>query len=276
MLVKKIVSTVDNFSPREQKRYQVICQIQTFLKEGCSYREIAKRMGISRRTVAKYRAGNPKELCESGINQSKLDVYKDEIIKCLHNGYSKSKTVKRLYSLGYRGAKSTAFDYLVKIERYKIQNFAPQPYVRTYTEGMKYKAGSKGKSADYITRAGIFQYLWMNDNQLTPEHKDYILKTYPMVWEILSCIRSFRNVFIRRSMPGLYLFIERYSNSAIPELKSFAKGLQRDIKAVENAVASDLSNGFVEGINSKLKMVKRTMYGRCSRKLLSAKMILRC
>lgn len=150
---------MDNLSPLEQKRYQVICQIQMFLKEGCSHREIAKRMGISRRTIAKYRVGNPEEFCESGINQSKLDAYKDEIIKCLHNGYSKSKTVKHLYSLGYHGAKSTAFDYLVKIERYKTQSFAPQPYVRTFTEGMKYKAGSKGKSADYITRTGIFRYL---------------------------------------------------------------------------------------------------------------------
>lgn len=96
-----------------------------------------------------------------------------------------------------------------------------------------------------------------------------------MVWEILSCIQSFRNVFIRKSMPELYIFIERYSNSAIPEIKSFAKGLQRDIEAVENAVTSDLSNGFVEGTNSKLELVKRTMYDRCSKKLLNAKMIFR-
>jgi transposase len=46
------------------------------------------------------------------------------------------------------------------------------------------------------------------------------------------------------------------------------------MEAVENAVASDLSNDFVEGINNKLNSIKRTMYGRCSRKLLSAKMML--
>ena len=40
----------------------MICQIQKFLKEGCSYREIAKRMGIGRNTIAKYREGDPKEL----------------------------------------------------------------------------------------------------------------------------------------------------------------------------------------------------------------------
>lgn len=57
-------------------------------------------------------------------------------------------------------------------------------------------------------------------------------------------------------------------------IKSFAEGLKRDIDAVENAVAYDYSNGFVEGTNSKLKMIKRTMYGRCGKELLTAKLIL--
>ena len=56
---------------------------------------------------------------------------------------------------------------------------------------------------------------------------------------------------------------------------SFADGLEKDIEAVENSVASPLSNGFVEGTNNKLKMVKRTMYGRCSRQLLEAKLMYR-
>ena len=44
--------------------------------------------------------------------------------------------------------------------------------------------------------------------------------------------------------------------------------------AVENAVVSPLSNGFVEGINNRTKMIKRVMYGRCGIDLLSAKIIL--
>ena len=68
-------------------------------------------------------------------------------------------------------------------------------------------------------------------------------------------------------------FIERYKNSDLKEISRFANGLEKDIEAVENSVASELSNGFVEGTNSKLKMVKRTMYGRCSKALLAAKLM---
>ena len=76
-------------------------------------------------------------------------------------------------------------------------------------------------------------------------------------------------------MPLLYLFIAQYKNSSVKELASFANGLEKDISAIENAVDSDLSNAFVEGTNNKVKMVKRTMYGRCGRKLLAAKLMYR-
>ena len=75
-------------------------------------------------------------------------------------------------------------------------------------------------------------------------------------------------------MPYLYLFIEKYKNSDLKELSRLASGLEKDLSTVENAIASPLSNGFVEGTNSKLKMIKRTMYGRCGKELLTAKLIL--
>ena len=68
------------------------------------------------------------------------------------------------------------------------------------------------------------------------------------------------------------MFVEKYSNSSIKALKSFADGLKSDIDAVENAVAYNFSNGFVEGTNSRLKMIKRSMYGRCGKQLLEAKL----
>lgn len=269
--VKKIKSNVDNCSAFSEKRYQMICQIQNFLKEGCSYREIAKRMGIGRNTIAKYREGDPKELSMYGIRQSKLDPFYDFIIQCLNSGWSKSKTVKAIYEKGYSGSTSNAFDYLCKIEQKESKCFESQPYVRTMTECLKYKTGSKGKEIDYITREGVFRHMWMN-TELTDEHKKYIYDKYPNTRELHCCIKEFRNIFKKRNVPLLYLFVEKYSKSTLKPLKSFAEGLKRDIDAVENAVAYDYSNGFVEGTNSRLKMIKRTMYGRCSKQLLEAKL----
>lgn len=41
----------------------------------------------------------------------------------------------------------------------------------------------------------------------------------------------------------------------------------------QSAVSYEWNNGFVEGTNNRVKMVKRTMFGRCSRRLLEAKML---
>ena len=70
----------------------------------------------------------------------------------------------------------------------------------------------------------------------------------------------------------LYLFVEKYSKSTLKPLKNFADGLRGDIDAMENAIAYEYSNGFIEGTNSRLKMIKKTMYGRCNKWLLEAKL----
>ena len=85
---------------------------------------------------------------------------------------------------------------------------------------------------------------------------------------------EFREFFKKKNLALLYTFIDKYIDINISEISSFTNGLLRDIEAVENSVCSNLSNGFVEGTNSKLKMIKRTMYGRCSQKLLAAKLML--
>lgn len=268
---KEIESNVDNCSDFLEKRYKMICQIQFFLKEGCSYREIAKRMEIGCNTIAKYREGDPKELSMYGIRQSKLDPFYDFIIQCLNSGWNKSKTVKALYEKGYSGSTSNAFDYLCKIEQKENKCFEPQPYVRTMTECLKYKTGSKEKEIDYITREGVFRHMWMN-TELIDEHKKYIYDIYLNTGKLHCCIKEFRNIFKKRNVPLFYLFIEKYSKSPLKPLKSFAERLNRDIDAVENAVTYDYSNSFVEGTNSRLKMIKRTMYGRCGKQLLEAKL----
>ena len=57
------------------------------------------------------------------------------------------------------------------------------------------------------------------------------------------------------------------------ELRTFAWGIRRDEAAVRAAVTSRWSNGQVEGQVHRLKLVKRSMYGRCGFPLLRARML---
>jgi transposase len=62
--------------------------------------------------------------------------------------------------------------------------------------------------------------------------------------------------------------------SGVGEMVSFAKGLQQDRAAIEVGIYGELSNGQTEGQVSKLKVIKRQMYGRGSFELLRRKVLL--
>lgn len=260
---------MDNLTEAEHKRAQLIEQVQSLYKSGTAIREITRITGKNRNTVKKYLHGNPDLLCRSNVRSS-LDRYTDFIIKSIQSGLTQSTIARKLSELGYNGTLANARSFICKIAA------ANDLEIRKYSNGSsKYNDdGSKKIDVDYITRKGIFQYLWMN-GELTQKHRDYLWKQMPILWEVEQCIKEFRYLFDKKNLPLLYLFIARYKSSQIKELSSFATGLEKDISAVENAVASDLSNGFVEGTNSKLKMVKRTMYGRCGKQLLAAKLMYR-
>ena len=77
-------------------------------------------------------------------------------------------------------------------------------------------------------------------------------------------------IYVKRNTK-LRLILEKSCD--IKELSSLASSLEKDLEAVENAFTSNLSSGFVEGTNSKIKMIKHTMYGRFGLKLFSAKLM---
>ena len=54
---------------------------------------------------------------------------------------------------------------------------------------------------------------------------------------------------------------------------SFATGITRDKAAVRAAITEPWSNGQTEGQITKLKLVKRQMYGRAKLDLLEARLI---
>lgn len=258
---------MDNFTPAERKRRQLIVEIQNLHNAGESISNIVRITGKNWNTVKKYLDGDPDILCRS-TGHSSLWNYTDLIIKAIENGQTASSIAKQIKENGYPCTSTNIRSYIKSIaEKYGLEiskycNTAPR-----YDS-----AGEKKPKADYLTRKGIFNYLWMN-GELTESHYKYLWEKYNVLPELETCIRQFREIFEKKNMPYLYLFIERYQKSSIKEIASFANGLLNDIYAVENAVASPLSNGFVEGTNSKVKTIKKAMYGRCGKLLLEAKLM---
>jgi transposase len=82
----------------------------------------------------------------------------------------------------------------------------------------------------------------------------------------------FRGILKGSAVQKLSGWCDDAGRSGIYAMQRFAKTLQRDLDAVRNALTLPWSNGQTEGQISRLKTLKRAMYGRAGADLLRARM----
>lgn len=255
---------MDNYSKAAHKRYNLILYIQEEYRKGTTLADLVRITGKSWKTVKKYVTGDPPLLAKI-TRRSDLDTYTEMVIQSIIKGMTATEIVRQVKANGYQGTSTNVRIFAANTARRNglhLKKWTP----------VDSESSEKKPRQTHVTRKDVFNHLWMEE-PLPADCREYIVSHFPVFYEIETCVREFKEVFEKKSMPYLYLFIERYRMSSIKELSSFASGLEKDLSAVENAVASSLSNGFVEGTNNKLKSIKRTMYGRCSRRLLTAKLM---
>ena len=81
----------------------------------------------------------------------------------------------------------------------------------------------------------------------------------PLLVEARKMIADFQAMIRKRSAAELDPWLQHARSSLVA---SFANGVLKDLAAVRAAITSPWSNGQTEGQITKLKLVKRQMYGR--------------
>jgi transposase len=92
----------------------------------------------------------------------------------------------------------------------------------------------------------------------------------PTLVEAREIIAGFHMMIRRKAAAGLTPWIERARASLVA---SFASGVTKDEAAVRAAITLPWSNGQTEGHITRLKLVRRQMYGRGNIDLLQARLI---
>lgn len=95
----------------------------------------------------------------------------------------------------------------------------------------------------------------------------------PEVKVARSLVVEFQGLVRRREPQGLARWVERARASGVPELGSFARGVERDFAAVYAGLEEEWSQGIVEGHVNRLKMLKRQTYGRANFDLLRIRVL---
>jgi transposase len=96
----------------------------------------------------------------------------------------------------------------------------------------------------------------------------------PELDEAIALAEAFIGLVRDRTPDRLDPWIQQAWGSSLRQLRSFAKQLSADYEAVRAAATLDWSNGPVEGQINRLKMLKRTMYGRAGLDLLGRRFVL--
>ena len=267
MTIKK--TEHDNLSKAEQRRYEWIVRIQTMLAEGHAPVQIRRTLHTTYYRIRRYATGDPLKLCRfQGDRSSEAGQYKDAIVGLLIQNVSKKHALEQITALGYRSKRTAFEEYCRKlIVEMGISYMPRRNAVGAYINPVQDKLAQH-----YISKSDVERYLW-SGRELEPTDIEYIISKYPHILEIQQCIQDFRKVYDDKDTTLLGQFIERYSKSQIKPIKSFASGMCGDLDAIRNSVTSDLSNGFVEGFNNKIKLIKRMMYGRAKIDLLRVKIL---
>ena len=106
------------------------------------------------------------------------------------------------------------------------------------------------------------------------EQLQLILRAEPKLFRAYTLVQQFTKLMFQRSDIGLTEWLIEVEGSEIEPLKSFVRGVRRDEEAVRAGLNSRWSQGPVEGFVNKLKLIKRSMFGRASFSLLRTKVLL--
>lgn len=94
---------------------------------------------------------------------------------------------------------------------------------------------------------------------------------YPIIPYLLTLMIAFNEALVSADVKKLADFINTYQNDSIEAIATFASGLGKDNQAVmNNLLYPEISNGPIEGVNNKIKMMRRRGYGRAGLEFVNA------
>ena len=221
-------------------------------KDGVTIKEIVRRTGCSRGLVRRVLRGQRSDVFRA--RESSLDLYLPWFDAQWAAGQRNGAELwRKLKSQGFRGCLRVVGEWAErrrKAEKVDGAALSRAPSARTVARLMTIGRDDLSKS-ETVTIAAIEAGV-------------------PLLVEAREIIAAFQTMIRKKSLADLEPWLERARSGLAA---SFANGVVKDQAAVSAAITSAWSNGQTEGQITKLKLVKRQMYGRGKLALLQARVI---
>jgi transposase len=256
-----------------ERRYARYQAVRALLEQGVPQLQIAHQLGMARRTVRTFAQADtfPERALPPPV-KSILDPYLPYLHRRLVEGCSNSSQLWReLQTQGYGGSRAQVASW--------VQSYRTHPSPST---PQRYLADPSPKPLKAAPLPSLLPaprqlvwYLLRSTDDLTPEEKRVFaqIRLHPQVDSAYRLSRQFQRMVRDHCADNLSAWLQACLDSAIPDLRTFAASLQREEPSIRLALSTAWSNGPVEGFVNRLKLIKRSMYGRANFDLLRLRVL---
>jgi transposase len=246
---------------RREERLAHYEQVLALRKLGMSQAAIARQVGIGASTVQSWLAAGTFPERKPREQASHLDHYLPYLFQRWEDGcHNIACLFRELVERGYKGSYGSVYDNLVRL----------------LLTGRKNEASSSSKAPALATsRQAAFLFL-RRPEELREEEQERLSKLRqfnPEVDLAYDLVQQFAQMLRTRTGEHLDAWLDQVANSKLPELQSFAAGIEKDKDAVKNGLTWWINNGMVEGHVTKLKLIKRQGYGKAGFPLLRKRVL---
>jgi transposase len=246
---------------RQASRDDRYNQMTTLRTQGLTQREVAKRMGMSERTVRHWLKRGAAPTNERQFRRrSVFDPYAAYVLQRWQDGIYEAKQL-------YAEIRAQGFPGTVRIVQRFVQALRDDPEkipLAPATGADRFS--SKTATWLFIRDPKQLTTKKQVELELICQRSETARKTYELTQQFMRMLRLRRGQEFER-------WLSAVEASQIPELRRFAKGLLRDKSAVVAGLTLSYSNGPVEAQVQKLKLVKRSMFGRAKLPLLRQRLL---
>jgi transposase len=231
---------------RTAQRYETI---QAMKARGMSQRAIARELGMHRQTVQRYvKAETAPVRVRRASRKGILAPYEDYLRTRWQEGERNGMALWReIVAQGYPGGRSNVARLVTQLRKQEQSGEVDVEPVRG------------------LTPRQALGPLLVPPERRTAEQQATIrqLKALdPQIAQSATLLERFARILRERAAGDLAAWMREAVQSGIEELVEFVKRLRQDTEAVEAACTLEWSQGQVEGQVTRLKSIRRQMYGR--------------
>ena len=227
---------------------------------GEAWRRIARQLGLGLRRVRTYvRAEAFPERARPARTNSAIDSYRRALQHLWEQGcHTPSELWQHLVAQGFSGGYMLVYRW-VQLQR----------------EGEQSRA-AKAKGQPALAAPRHLAWLLVADPAQLDQQEQRtltLIRQESQVETIYQVAQQLRGMVKERNAASLQAWLDACIGSQMVELENFAHGLQNEFSALQAALTLPYSNGPVEGVITKVKCIRRSMYGRGSFPLLRQRVL---